>query len=238
MSFLFAKYGVQTTFVFPVVKRGVVDIAVSADWAPATGDTKVSKDGGNVANTTNNPAAVGGTGSALWSLTLTAAELQAAEVVVQIVDSATKAIEDQVLRIYTYGHASAKLQPDFSDIVRMGLTALPNAAAAANGGLPTVNASNDVGIDTGLKKNQAWNNFMFQMINATTEVAEAGFTVTVTRSIDGGAFGAGTLGAVTDMGGGWYKLNIPQADLNGDTVALQFSATGAKTHGVTLRLEP
>jgi hypothetical protein len=236
--FLFAKYGTQTTFTFPVVKRSAVDLAVSADWTPATGDTKVSKDGGNVANTTNNPAAVGGAGSALWSLTLTASELQAAEVVVQIVDSATKAIEDQVLRVYTYGHASAKLPVDFSDLVRMGLTALPNANAGANGGLPTVDATNSVKIQTRMKKNTAWNNFEFLMVDETTEEPLPGLTVTATRSIDGGAFGAGTLGAVSEVGGGYYKLNLPAADLNGDEVTLVFTATGAKDHGVSLVLEP
>ena len=127
--FLLAKYGTQTTFRFPVVKRGVVDLAASGDWTPATGDTKISKDGGNVANTSNNPSAVGGTGSVLWSITLTAAELQAAEVVIQIVDSATKAIEDQTLVIYTYGHASAKIQADLSDSVWLGLTGGPTIKA-------------------------------------------------------------------------------------------------------------
>ncbi|HYC00357.1 MAG TPA: hypothetical protein VEC57_14565 [Candidatus Limnocylindrales bacterium] len=127
---------------------------------------------------------------------------------------------------------------DPQDTVRLGLTALPNAAAAASGGLPTVDSANDVGIQTGLKKNQAWNNFTFLMVDNTTEVPATGLTVTATRSIDGGAFGAGTLGAVSEIGSGYYKLNIPQADLNGDTVTLVFSATGAKTHGVTLRLEP
>lgn len=112
--FLLAKYGVQTTFTFPIVKRGVVDLAATADWTPATGDTKISKDGGNVANTTNNPSAVGGTGSVMWTLTLTATELQAAVVDIQIVDSATKAVEDQTLKVYTYGNASAKIIPDLS----------------------------------------------------------------------------------------------------------------------------
>ena len=135
--FFWAKYGTETTFTFPILKRAVIDLAATADWTPATGDTKVSKDGGNVANTTNNPAAVGGTGSVLWTLTLTATELQAAVVDVQIVDSATKTIEDQVIKIFTYGNASAKIVPDLSDIVRMGLTALPNAAAEASGGLYT-----------------------------------------------------------------------------------------------------
>src|SRR5687767_13480536 len=112
--FLLAKYGVQTSFRFPMVKRGVVDLAATADWTPATGDTKISKDGGAVANTTNNPAAVTGTGSVMWTLTLTATELTAAEVQIQIVDSATKAVEDTVLNIYTYGNASAKIPLDLS----------------------------------------------------------------------------------------------------------------------------
>jgi hypothetical protein len=136
--FYLAKYGTQTTFGFPMVKRAVVDLAATADWTPATGDTKVSKDFGNVANTTNNPAAVGGTGSVGWTLVLTATELTAAEVQVQIVDSATKAVEDQFITIYTYGNASAKIKADLSDSVRLGLTALPNAAAQAAGGLSTI----------------------------------------------------------------------------------------------------
>lgn len=135
--FLWAKYGTQTSFRFPMVKRGATDFAASGDWTPATGDTKISKDGGNVANTTNNPAAVGGTGSIVWTLTVTATELQCAEANVQIVDSATKVVEDQFITIYTYGHASAKMPCDFSDLVRLGLTALPNAAAEAAGGLFT-----------------------------------------------------------------------------------------------------
>lgn len=127
--FLLAKYGVQTSFRFAVIKSASSDLAASGDWTPATGDTKISKDGGNVANTSNNPSAVGGTGSVLWSITLTAAELQAAEVVIQIVDSADKAIEDQTLVIYTYGHASAKIQADLSDSVWLGLTGGPTIKA-------------------------------------------------------------------------------------------------------------
>ncbi len=136
MYFL-AKYGVQTDIEFAMVKRGVVDLAATADWTPATGDTKIVKDGANATNTTNNPAAVGGTGSVTWKITLTATELQCARCQIQIVDSATKAVEDQFITIYTYGNASAKFPFDFSDQVRGGLTALPNAAAEAAGGLFT-----------------------------------------------------------------------------------------------------
>jgi hypothetical protein len=135
MLVMLAKYNTQTAFPFPMVKRGVVDLAVSADWTPATGDTKVTKDGGNVANTTNNPAAIGGTGSALWTLTLTATELSCADATVQIVDSATKAVEDQVIKVYTFGNASAKYLVDFSDTVRFGLTAMPNVASGSAGAI-------------------------------------------------------------------------------------------------------
>lgn len=95
------QFGVATTIIFPVVKAGSTDLAVTGDWTPATGDTKIGKDGGNVANTSNNPSAVGGTGSILWTLTLTATEMSAKEITIQIVDSATKAIEDQVLTLTT-----------------------------------------------------------------------------------------------------------------------------------------
>lgn len=138
--FLLAKYGTQTVFTFPMVKRGVVDLAATADWTPATGDTKISKDGGNVANSTNNPAAVGGTGSVSWTLTLTATELQAAVVDVQIVDSATKAVEDQFLKIYTYGHASARIQQDLSvDLVARIPSALVSGRIDASVGATAAN---------------------------------------------------------------------------------------------------
>ena len=92
------QYGIQTTIVFPIPIAGSEDLAATADWTPATGDTKVSKDGGAVANTTNNPAAVTGTGSVLWSLVLTATEMAAEEITIQIVDAA---VANQVLTITT-----------------------------------------------------------------------------------------------------------------------------------------
>ena len=96
-----ARFGTAFDLYFTMVKAGSIDLAVTGDWTPATGDTKVSKDGGNVANTTNNPAVVGGTGSVLWKLTLDSTEMAAIDVDVQIVDSATKAVEDNVFLIST-----------------------------------------------------------------------------------------------------------------------------------------
>jgi hypothetical protein len=188
---ILAEYGVALTLRFPVIKAGSQDFAGSGDWTPATGDTKVSKDGGNVANTTNNPAAVGGTGSKLWSLALTATELQAAEVVVQIVDSATKAVEDQSLIVQTYGNASARHKVNLNDSVRAGLTALPNAAAEAAGGLYTrgsgagqINQQANGQLDANVERlrNSAINALISGRVDANAGVVgdKTGYALTVT----------------------------------------------------------
>src|SRR5262245_53775899 len=118
------EYGVQADIRFPMIKRGVVDFAVAADWTPAAGDTKISIDGGTVANvsiTTTNPAAIGGTGSTLWKLTLGASDLTGKEMAIQIVDSATKAVEDQCFIVRTYGHQSAFYQMNKSRFRGLGI---------------------------------------------------------------------------------------------------------------------
>lgn len=92
-------YGAGVTFLCPIIKAGVTDFAVSADWTPVTGDVKVSKDEGSVANIGTLPAIVGGTGGALWKFTLSATEMEAKHLDIQVVDSATKAVEDQAIHI-------------------------------------------------------------------------------------------------------------------------------------------
>jgi hypothetical protein len=141
-----SKYGVARHIYIPIIKRGVVDYAVSGDWTPASGDVKISKDGGAAANVTNLPSAITMGNTAMWDFSLTATEMQAAQVMVSVADSATKAVEDQFFIIETHGNASALFQVDLADGVRAGLTALPNAAAGANGGLPTGNASGQVAV--------------------------------------------------------------------------------------------
>jgi len=96
-----ARFGTAYDLYFTMIDAATLRLAVTGDWTPATGDTKISKDGGNVANTTNNPAVVGGSGSVLWKLTLTLTEMQATDVLIQIVDSATIAVEDNVFLITT-----------------------------------------------------------------------------------------------------------------------------------------
>ena len=66
---------------------------------------KVSKDGGAAVNIATLPTFVTDVG---WRFTFTDAELAAARVNVNIVDAATKAIEDQHFVIETYGAVGAK----------------------------------------------------------------------------------------------------------------------------------
>lgn len=120
----------------PIPKAGSADFATDSDWTPAAGDVKISKDGGAEANIGTLPTFSNGA----WEFQLTGAELTAKTVHIKIVDSATKAVEDQFIVIETFGHASAMYPPNLQDSVRLGLTALPNAAADAAGGLPISDA--------------------------------------------------------------------------------------------------
>lgn len=85
-----------------------------------------------------------------------------------------------------------------------------------------------------LKKNVAKNNFMFLVTDSTNHNPVTGRVITLTRSIDGAAFAAGTLGAITEVSSGWYKTNIPAADLNGDVIALRGTATGMDDFNVVI----
>lgn len=104
----------------------------------ASGDVKVSKDGGAFANPTSLPTVTPASGTSV-QITLTSTEMQAARVVVRFIDqSDPKEWEDQEVIIETFGNASATLAVDFSDAVRFGLTALPDADAESAGGLLTL----------------------------------------------------------------------------------------------------
>lgn len=98
------KYGEATTLVFPLIDAGAQDFETTP-VTHASGDTKIIKDEGVSANTTN---AFAHEGEGIYSLALTATEMQAARIVVTIKDQGTKAWEDQAIIIETYGHASSQ----------------------------------------------------------------------------------------------------------------------------------
>ena len=116
-----------------------------------TNNDVIDIDGGTTsmadADSTNHDLAtaaglIGVLGNGQFAACLSSAEMTCAQGSLFIVDSATKACEDQAIRFHTYGNAAALHAIDFDDSVRAGLTALPNVAAGSAGGLPDDTDSN------------------------------------------------------------------------------------------------
>lgn len=85
-----------------------------------------------------------------------------------------------------------------------------------------------------ITKNTALANFPFTMTDSTNHNPATGLTVTGTRSIDGAAFGAGTIANMTEVSNGVYQCDLGAGDLNGDTIILRFTATGADDLTITI----
>jgi hypothetical protein len=135
MAYL-TKYGVARHVYRAVLKAGGTDFAVGADWTPVNpADVQISKDGGATADVTNLPVAIAMAAGAMWDFFLTATELQAAQVIVTVVDAAAKAVVDHAFAIETYGHASAQHAVDLADSIHAGLTSLKNLNVSAVEGL-------------------------------------------------------------------------------------------------------
>lgn len=89
-----------------------------------------------------------------------------------------------------------------------------------------------------LKKNQALSAFPFAMFDSSGNPL-SGLSVTVQRSIDGGAFAnVNTTGAATGISGGGYYIPLLAADTNGGAILFMFSAPGARTRFITAVTQP
>lgn len=89
----------------------------------------------------------------------------------------------------------------------------------------------------GIRKNQALANFPFTLIDSGTNLPATGKTVTVARSLDGGATFT-TVGPATEMANGWYQIDLAASDMNADTVALRMTASGCYDKNIALITEP
>lgn len=131
MSTISISWGTATTFRAPVIKAGSTDLALTADWTPAVGDVKVIKDGGAAANITTLPTFISGTATLNW--TLSATECEASEVIVQVIDSATKTIQDQFFRLQTTKTAALQVGvPQAAQIAGDTVITLDATAAGQN----------------------------------------------------------------------------------------------------------
>ena len=107
---------VGTTIYFSVTKVSVQDFAQGGDWTPVAADTKFSKDGAAFANTDAVPTHEG---QGIWSLALTASEVDGKITAISIIDAATKAIEDQAILIATYGDSSSSIEAFPVDVLEI-----------------------------------------------------------------------------------------------------------------------
>lgn len=98
------KYGTATTILFPLIDRGAQDFEATP-VSHSSGDTQISKNEAAFVNTSN---AFVHEGNGIYSIALTSTELEAARIVITIIDSATKTWEDQAVVITTYGGSSAQ----------------------------------------------------------------------------------------------------------------------------------
>lgn len=186
----------------------------------AAGDFQVSKDGGTFANLATLPSANPASSAAVM-IDLSATEMAADNVVVRCVDAAGAEWCDLLINI----------QPTVRQLDDL-------AFPATTGRSLLVDTAGAVPITTNFKKNQALANFEFLMTDSTTHNPSTGKTVAVTRSIDGAAFAAGTLSAVTEVSNGIYKMDFAAADLNGNVVTLRATSSGCDDLFLTLVLEP
>lgn len=211
----------------------------------AAGDVKVSKDGGAFANITTLPSANPAAGAAIM-VDLSATEMTADNVVVQFIDAAGAEWCDQMINIQT----TARQLEDLAYPATSGRSIVVDAAGLVDAntvklgptGAGTAQTARDIGasviVATNLKKNQALAKFELLMTDSTNHNPAPTKTVTVTRSIDGGAFAATTAGTATELANGIYYIDLSAADLNGNVVTLRAVAMGCDDLFVTIVLEP
>ena len=112
-------------------------------------------------------------------------------------------------------------------------SALATVAGYVDTEVAAIKAKTDL-LPSGVAKNVALSNFPFKMVDATDfATPETGLTVTATISKDGAAFGACT-NAAAEIANGWYKINLTQAEMNADVIALKFSAAGAAQRDIAI----
>jgi hypothetical protein len=107
--------------------------------------------------------------------------------------------------------------------------------ALADAGVTSVRQAKLDNLPEGIKKNTALSNFEFFMADASDgRTGKTGLSITALRSIDGGAF-ASCANAATEVSGGFYKINLDAADLNGTVITFLFSGAGADDTGLTVK---
>ena len=105
-----------------------------------------------------------------------------------------------------------------------GVFRVTELASEDGGNIAAIKAKTD-NLPSGIAKNVALSNLMFTMVlSSDGKTPATGKTIAAQISKDGGTFGNCT-NAVTEVGEGWYKINLTQAEMNADIVALKFTGS-------------
>ena len=149
------------------------------------------------------------------------------EVVAQDLTTATVAAVTTVTNLTNAPTAGDLTATQKTSVTTAATAATPVAASVTGnvGGNVVGTIGATVG-SNGIKKNTAKNAFMLVMTDAILHTPKTGLAVTFQRSLNGAAFANGA-NAVTEIGSGWYKVDLAAGDVNGDTVGFKFTATGA-----------
>jgi hypothetical protein len=183
---------------------------------PSDINTNLGSGAGAANNTTDSVEAIRDRGDAAW-VTATGFSTHSAADVWAVGTRTLTSISGLASELRAaVGLASANLDTQFAT--------LPTAAQITTAVWAA--ATRTLTGNQGVKKNTALANFMFRMTDSTNHVPTSGLTVTAQRTIDNGSFSA-CANAVSEVGSGWYRINFATTDLNGDTIALKFTAPGA-----------
>jgi hypothetical protein len=127
------------------------------------------------------------------------------------------------------------------------VNSLPDALAETTGGLAGHTGQAAImaqataiqaDLPTRITKNTALSAFPFKMVDSTDHItAETGITITATRSLDGAAFAA-CANSASEIGSGWYKIDLAATDTNANTIILRFTGTGCDDTEFTIVTEP
>ena len=120
----------------------------------------------------------------------------------------------------------AEVQSEVADALDAAVPASPTANSLNERVKTMDDADLPANVPAAPPKNAEYT-YVVKMVDATDlSTPETGLTVSMTRSLDGAAFGAAT-GTVTEISTGHYKVVASAADMNGNVVTHRFTATGA-----------
>jgi hypothetical protein len=184
---------------------------------------------------THEATEIGSTG--WYYLDVSAAEVNDDHAVIQVKSSTAGAVT-QCLLFNTTFEDTAGVAAAVRDLAIAGAAADSVGAAIASvltDTGTTIPAQITALTEGGVKKNTELAGFTFFVALASDHVTGAtGKTVAVTRSIDGGAFAACANSPATEVSGGWYKIVLAAADLNGSVIAISATAAACDATGFTI----